>query len=34
VVVNGKAEQATAAEAGTRKIVTLNHAGHYNLTGR
>ena len=34
VMVNGKAEQATAAEAGTRKIVTLNHAGHYNLTGR
>jgi len=34
VMVNGKAEQATASEAGVRKIVTLSHAAHYNLTER
>jgi alpha-L-rhamnosidase len=34
VMVNGRAEQATASEAGTRKIVFLNHAGHYDLTER
>ncbi len=27
-------QQATAAENGTRKIVTLSHAGHYNITAR
>lgn len=34
VMVNGKAAQATVSEAGVRKIVTLSHAGHYNLTER
>jgi alpha-L-rhamnosidase len=30
--VNGKAEPATAAENNMRRIVTLNHAGHYTVT--
>ncbi len=34
VMVNGQDEQATASEEGTRKIVVLNHAGHYTLTER
>jgi alpha-L-rhamnosidase len=33
VMVNGKAEQATPAEDGSRKIVTLSHMGHYTVTG-
>jgi alpha-L-rhamnosidase len=34
VLVNGTATQAEAAESGTRKVVVLSHAGHYNVTGR
>jgi hypothetical protein len=34
VIVNGNAETATAAENGTRKIVTLSKAGHYSVSGR
>lgn len=34
VTVNGAAASATAAESGTRAVVTLDHAGHYELAGR
>ena len=34
VTVNGNAMQATAAENGTRKMVTLSNAGHYSITAR
>ncbi|HZY63884.1 MAG TPA: alpha-L-rhamnosidase C-terminal domain-containing protein [Edaphobacter sp.] len=34
VLMNGTVQQATSAENGTRKIVTLNKAGHYALTSR
>lgn len=34
VFVNGKVQSATAAEDGTRMIVTLEHAGHYSLVSR
>jgi hypothetical protein len=34
IAVNGNAIQSTAAENGTRKIVTLGQAGHYNITAR
>ena len=34
IAVNGNAMQAIAAENGTRKIVTLGQAGHYNITAR
>jgi alpha-L-rhamnosidase len=34
IAVNGTSTQATTAENGTRKIVTLDRAGHYNLTTR
>ncbi len=34
VVVNGSAQTATAAENGTRKIVTLSTAGHYTVVER
>jgi hypothetical protein len=29
VRVNGKREPGESAEAGTRRVVTLDHAGHY-----
>lgn len=34
VLVNGKVQQSTAAEAGNRKVVVLQQAGHYILTSR
>jgi len=34
VLVNGKEQNATAAESGTRKIVTLNTPGHYALSAQ
>jgi hypothetical protein len=34
VMVNGSAASATAAENGMRAVVTLDHAGHYELAGR
>jgi hypothetical protein len=34
VMVNGNAQNGTAAENGSRMIVTLNTAGHYTLTAR
>jgi hypothetical protein len=34
VTVNGSAASSTAAENGTRAVVTLDHAGHYELAGQ
>jgi hypothetical protein len=34
VTVNGAAANRTAAENGARAIVTLDHAGHYQLAGQ
>jgi len=34
VTVNGKAMQAVAAEGGTRMVVTLSAAGHYDVAAR
>ncbi len=34
VMVNGGALNATSAENGTRAVVVLDHAGHYQLAGR
>jgi hypothetical protein len=34
VTVNGSAAKSTAAENGTRAVVTLDHAGHYQLAAR
>jgi len=34
VLVNGKIQKAVAAENGTRKVVTLDSAGHYELASR
>jgi hypothetical protein len=33
VTVNGAAANGTAAENGARTIVTLDHAGHFELAG-
>jgi alpha-L-rhamnosidase len=34
VTVNGNLEQAVRVENGTRMLVTLSHAGHFNVAGR
>jgi hypothetical protein len=34
VMVNGKPGQAVHVEDGTRMLVTLSHAGHYDVAGR
>ena len=34
VTLGGRSLEGTPSENGTRKIVTLNHAGHYDLLGR